>query len=77
MKNLIILTKSRYVADQLSKSYRCGENGVSRIVVAPAVACRKTSELGIPSEYINDGYCYCLVEYKENADDEPYSFIVA
>lgn len=76
MKYLVILTKNRFVADQLQKSFELGKNGVVSTSVGAALSLNGAYDF-IPATYIDMGYYYCCVNYIEAADVEPYRLIFA
>ncbi len=78
MKYLVILTKSYFVAGQLAKSFKPGENGVTSTAHGAATTPKNNPAFGlIPPTYCDMGYYYCAVTYIESADVEPYRLVIA
>ena len=78
MKYLVILTKSPLVVDQLTKSFKLGEDGVTRTDHGAATSSNNDAAYGlIPPTYCDLGYYYCAVTYIESADVEPYRLVIA
>ena len=77
MKYIVILTKSPLVADQLTKSYTAGRNGIAKISFGKATSDRNLQYRLIPPTYCDLGYYYCAVTYIESADVEPYRLVIA
>lgn len=86
MKYLVILTKSRFVAEQLVKSF-VGVSGVKHATCGEATSpynsnasyglILPTSYGLIPPEFCDKGYFHCIVTYTESADVEPYRLVIA
>lgn len=77
MKYLVILTKSRFVQEQLVTSF-IGNAGVNYAAYGEATSAENNNGYGlIPPAYCDQGYLYCIVIYHESADVEPYRFVIA
>lgn len=78
MKYLVILTKSNFVAEQLAKSFKLGEGGVTSIAHGAATTSENNPAFGlIPPTYCDLGYYACEVAYIDSADVEPYRLVIA
>lgn len=78
MKYLVILTKSPLVVDQLAKSFKPGEDGVTCVAHGRATTSENNPAFGlIPPVYCDLGYYVCEVTYIESADVEPYRLVIA
>lgn len=77
MKYLVILTKSRFVQEQLVKSF-IGNADVNYAAYGEATSAENNNGYGlIPPAYCDLGYLYCIVIYHESADVKPYRFVIA
>lgn len=77
MKYLVILTKSRFVQEQLSKSF-IGNADVDYAACGEATRAANNNGYGlIPPTFCDMGYLYCIVFYHESADVEPYRLVIA
>ena len=76
-KYLIILTKSRFVADQLRLSFKPGEDGVVSVASGSNECTSRNWRELIPPIYRTAKYYHCAVTYIESADLDPYRIVVA
>ncbi len=77
MKYLVILTKSRFVQEQLVKSF-IGNADVDCAAYGEATSAENNNGYGlIPPAYCDLGYLCCIVTYNESADVEPYRLVIA
>lgn len=78
LKYLVILTKIYFVAEQLAKSFKLGEDGVTRVAHGQATTSENNPTFGlILPTYCDRDYFYVAVTYIESADVEPYRLVIA
>lgn len=72
MKYEVYLTKSREVAEVISKAFKVGENGIHSVAYGDA-----DSSDAIPPMYATTEWACCVVTYNGDADVQPYRLVIA
>lgn len=72
MKYEVYLTKSREVANIISKAFNIGEEGVKSIGLGISTCFKE-----VPAMYQSEDTFCCVVRYIDDADVEPYRLVIA